>query len=225
MSKFIVPLLLFIPTLSTPSAAKMLYYDLKGITAVNYHAYVVQDSNRCRVERDSFETALQLVANQSVKLKPIPFHEWIVQNRELHDIQQQIWDDLTRSGKPEDMSAATDNAKYKAAKQLAFDYGIMPMLNLHVMPMETVGGCVAMVNATLDAYLDYKSKGPLEILPNHRRIMPATIEIWSTRNLITSSSDGFANYATRAAEGVLKELVNDWTAAQELEDLFVSPRQ
>jgi hypothetical protein len=225
MTKFVFVLLLFIPALSTPSAAKMLYYDLKGITAVNYHAYDVQDSNRCRVERDSFDTALQFVANQSVKLKLIPFQEWIVQNHELHDIQQQIWDDLTRSGKPEDMSAAMDNAKYKAAKQLAFDYGIMPMLNLHVMPMETVGGCVAMVNATLDTYLDYKSKGPLEILPNHRRIMPATIGIWSTRNLITSSSDGFANYATRAAEGVLKELVNDWTAAQELEDLFVPPKQ
>jgi hypothetical protein len=80
MTKFVFVLLLFIPTLSTPSAAKMLYYDLKGVTAVNYHAYVVQDSNRCRVERDSFDTALQFVANQSVKLKLIPFHEWIAKS-------------------------------------------------------------------------------------------------------------------------------------------------
>ena len=44
MIKFVALLLLFVLALSTPSAAKMLYYDLKGITAITYDAVSKQDS-------------------------------------------------------------------------------------------------------------------------------------------------------------------------------------
>jgi hypothetical protein len=46
--------------------------------------------------------------------------------------------------------------------------------------------------------------------------MPPTIEIWSSSHLIVASKEGYAAFATHAVEDVLKELVNDWTASQEL---------
>jgi hypothetical protein len=225
VTKFVALLLLFVPALSTPSAARQVYRDLQGITAITYHAISDQDSKSCRVERESLDTALQFVANQSVKLKLIPSREHDTRYQELHDIQQQIWNELTASGKPEAMFAAMDNAKYKATGQSAFDYGMMPILHIYVSEMETVSGCVASIHAVLDAYIDQKSRENLEILPTHRRTMPWTIEIWSRSNLIVSQKATYASFVTSTVEGIFKELVNDWTAAQDLEDLWVPPKQ
>jgi hypothetical protein len=75
LSKFIFALLLFLSALSTPSAAKQLYRDLKGIPAITYAAYSEQDSDRCRIESEDLDVALQFVANQSMKLKLIPWRE------------------------------------------------------------------------------------------------------------------------------------------------------
>jgi hypothetical protein len=83
-------LLLFVPAFSTPSAARQLYYDLKGITAITYNAVSGQDSKSCRVERESLDTALQFVANQSVKLKLIPSREHDIRYQELNETQNKF---------------------------------------------------------------------------------------------------------------------------------------
>ena len=90
MIKFVALLLLFVPALSTPSSARQLYHDLKGITAITYVvvAHPDQDSKSCGVERDSLDVALQFVANQSVKLKLISRLEHNARDQELGDIQQ-----------------------------------------------------------------------------------------------------------------------------------------
>jgi hypothetical protein len=62
-------------------------------------------------------------------------------------------------------------------------------------------------------------------LPTHRRTMPWTIEIWSNSTLIVAPKNNYAAFVTSTVEGIIKEFVNDWTAAQELEDLWVPPRQ
>jgi hypothetical protein len=160
-----------------------------------------------------------------VKLKLIPSREHDIRYQELKETQDQIWKQLTDDSKPETMFAALENAKFKAARDAAFDYGMMPILYIYISEMETVSGCVASISARVNAYIDQKSRVNLEILPTHRRTMPWTIEIWSTDHLIVSPRATYAAFVTRTAEGVLKEFVNDWTAAQDLEDLFVPPKQ
>jgi hypothetical protein len=118
------------------------------------------------------------------------------------------------------MFAAIQNAKYKEAQQAAYDYGMMPRLHIIIAPIETISGCGGSVRATLDAYIDSKSRESMEILPTHRRYAPWTDEIWSSSYSFVTSKEGFAAFATRIAENLMKELVNDWSTAQDLEDLF-----
>jgi hypothetical protein len=119
----LVALLLF----PDSGSARQPYRDLKGLNAITYHAHLEQDSNRCRIERESLDTALQFVANQSVKLKLIPWLEHDAREKELRETAQQIWNELTAGGpNPEAMFAAMNNPKYKAVQQVAYDYGRMP---------------------------------------------------------------------------------------------------
>jgi hypothetical protein len=223
--KFVALLLLFVLALSTPSAARELYRDLKAITAITYDAISHQDNKPCGVERESLATALQFVANQSVKLKLIPSREHDIRYQELNETQDQVWKQLTVDSKPETMFAALENAKFKAARDAAFDYGMMPILHIYISEMETVSGCVASISAEVNAYIDKKSRENLEILPTNRRVTRWTIEIWSTDHLIVSPRATYAAFVTRTVENVLKELVNDWTKAQDLEDLWQPPKQ
>ena len=99
-------------------------------------------------------------------------------------------------------------------------------VDIYISPIETISGCGGSVRATLDAYIDNKTRESLEILPTHRRIRPWTIEIWSSSYSFIVSKEEFATYATRIAEDLMREFVNDWSTAQDLEDLFgEAPKQ
>ena len=200
-------------------SARPLYYVLKGITAINYDAASEKTvgGDRCTVDRESLTTAMRFVANQSTKLKIIPWDEHAERDKELHEIQQQIWNELTVSGKSEAMFAAISNAKYVAAKEAAYDYAMMPQFHIIITPIETISGCGGSVHATLDAYLDSKSRESMEILPTHYRYAPWTVEIWSHSYSFTGSKEGFAAFATHIAGDLMKEFVNDWSTAQDLQ--------
>ena len=117
------------------------------------------------------------------------------------------------------MLDAMKNAKYLAAKKAAYDYGMMPRLHIIIAPIETISGCGGSVRPTLDAYIDSKTRESMEILPTHRRYASWTVEIWSSSYSFIASKETFAAYATGVAENLMKELVNDWSTAQDLEDL------
>lgn len=188
---------------------------LKGITIIHYSAGA-EKSEQCKIDFDSLNTALQFVANQSTKLKIVAVSEHIRRSHELDEIAKQIWEKATASGKVEDMMATMNDAKYQAAINAAYDYNLMPHFLIVITPMDLEGGgCVGSVSATLSAFLNSKTSN-MEIVPTHARAGP-TVEIWSGSYLFIGSKQTFANQATRIAEDLMKKLVNDWTASQELE--------
>jgi hypothetical protein len=190
-------------------------YVLKGITIINFFAGA-GESEQCKIDYNGLVTALQFVANQSIQLKIVAASDQMRRGKELDEIADQIWNKAKTSGKVEDMMATMKDAKYQAARNAAYDYNLMPHLSIVVQPMDLEGGgCVGSVSATLSAYLDSKTNN-MEIVPTHARVSP-TVEIWSGSYLFIGTKQTFANQATRIAEDLMKQLVNDWTASQDLE--------
>jgi hypothetical protein len=197
------------------SAVGRPWHILKGITIINFYAGA-EESKQCKIDHDNLLTALRFVANQSIKLKIVAFDEHARRTGELDEIAKQIWDKATASGKVEDMMATMNDAKYQAAKNAAHDYSLMPGLLIVITPMDLEGGgCVGSVSATLSAFLDSKTSN-MEIVPTHARAGP-TVDIWSGSYLFIGTKQTFANQATRIAEDLMKKLVNDWTASQDVE--------
>jgi hypothetical protein len=179
------------------SAVGRPWYILKGITIINYSAGAGK-SEQCKINYDSLVTALQFVANQSTKLKIVADTEQMRRGQELNEIANQIWNKATASGKVEDMLTTMDDAKYRAARNAAYDYNLMPHLLIVIAPMELErDGCVGSVSATLSAFLDSKTNN-MEIVPTHARVFSQTVEIWSSSYMFIGTKQTFANQATSA---------------------------
>lgn len=116
------------------------------------------------------------------------------------------------------------NPKYTVAVDAAYDFAMMPILHINIAPVEVRGDCVGSIRASLVAYLDNKNH-TIEMLPTHSRHVPSTIEIWSSSYSFKSSREGFTAFATHIAEDLMRELVNDWSTSQDLQDLFVPAPQ
>jgi len=53
------------------------------------------------------------------------------------------------------------------------------------------------------------------MLPTHKPLLIWTVEIWSNGYAFVGPKQTFADQATKIAEDLIKELVNDWTASQD----------
>lgn len=201
-----------------------MYYSLRGITAINFDAGVEKTDGRCAVDWQSLKTALLFVANQSVKLKIIPEFEHHTRSNELFDEADRIFkEDMDKATGVDKWNLPWKDSKYIAAKKEASDYSWMPHLFIYISPIELASGCAAWVEAKLGAYLDNMNH-TYEILPTHSRAaVPYTVDIWSKAYMISGPKDGFAIQATRVAEDLMRELVNDWSAAKDLPPLYGEP--
>jgi hypothetical protein len=180
---------------------------LNGITTIYYYVYVEEPlgGEQCDIDFNSLNTALQFVANQSTKLKIVTESEHKRRAKELTEITDRIREKVFEKGWS---VAAVNDDKYLAAKKAAREYRLMPRLSIVIDPIELAGGCAGTVDAKLSAYLDSQTDD---------QIVPTVVEIWSSSYKFKGPQQTFTNHAAWIAEDLMKKLVNDWTASQNLQ--------
>ena len=186
---------------------------LKGVTIIGYWIAVEKTvfGEGCKIDQSSLATALQFVANQSTRLKVIPMKELDRRANELLDARDQIFKELSQSGKVEDMTRAMGSDRYvakdKAIKELLFP----PRLSFDIVPLEVSDGCVGRVEVEVSAYFDntkMRHTGTTMYEPH--------IPIWAEIHFVVGPQRTFTDQVTKVAEELMKALVNDWTASQDL---------
>jgi hypothetical protein len=144
---------------------------LKGLPIIAYY----EDFNfkgRCVVDTKAWDTAIDLVANQSTKLKLMRF------------------------------------ADYEKRP----DTTVVPRLHFTLIPIDIDNGCAAIIRADVIALL----QGTPKIIPSGVSIIWPDYDIWSVTWTVKAPYQSFSKFAIEASEQIVKRLVNDWAASQDL---------
>jgi hypothetical protein len=180
--------------LSTHSALAGPNSYLKGIKIISYDLGVEKTvgGDQCNIDKESLETSVEFVANQSTKLKIVPPDQKMKRINELMGYHP-----------GEDKEAAM-----KAFR----DYNFMPSLYIGIQPLQaTQFICAGTVNAELWMHIDVEDG---HIIPTQALMSyPATVIQTVTVGLVYPQQT-FSNQAIKVAEQIMKQLVNDWAASQ-----------
>jgi hypothetical protein len=168
---------------------------LKGINIIGYNLTVEKTlgGDQCKIDQDNLNTSIEFVANQSTKLKIVPFSE----HRSSELLEQSNVTSLS-------------NADKEPAKKLWHDYNFMPRFFIGIMPLQTTQfTCAGSVNAQLLAYAENTN-----MIPTQAPLYYPMVEIWSNWLGFVGPQQTFSNQTINLTEQIMKQLVNDWAAAQ-----------
>jgi hypothetical protein len=139
-------------------------------------------------DEERLQTSVEFVANQTTKLKIVPPDEKTKRINEL----------MGRSG--------------EAAKKAFHDYNFMPMFYIGIQPLQaTKFVCAATVNAELLVHIDAEDA---HIIPTQALMSYPAVVIRSATVSFVAPQQTFSNQAINVTEQIMKQLVNDWAAAQ-----------
>ena len=92
------------------------------------------------------------------------------------------------------------------------EYNYMPIFYIGIQPLQTTQfTCAATINARLSEFIDVENA---HIIPTQALISYPAAEIWETSIGFVGPQQTFSNQVINATERAMKELVNDWAAAQ-----------
>lgn len=186
-------LLAFLPH-SAMAASGVISGYLKGIKMISYDLDVekTMGGDQCIIDKESLKTSVEFVANQSTKLKIVPPEQ---KDKRVNELMG--W----HPGEDKD-----------AAKKAFNDWNFMPDFSIVIRPLQVSESmCTAAINAELLVWVDVQNA---HVIPTQALISyPATMVQQITGGLVASQQT-FSNQAINAAEHIMKQLVNDWSAAQ-----------
>jgi hypothetical protein len=186
-------LLLFAPHSAIAGSSKY----LNGINIISYKVIVEKTvgGDRCNIDQESLNTSIDFVANQSTKLKIVPFSE---RERRSYELFKQL-------------NVGSPSTAQEAAKKAYRDYNFMPQFYIGIMPLQTTQfTCAGSINAEVLAYFEEQA----HMIPTRAPIYPPMIEIWSVKFGFVAPRQSFSNDAINLTEQIMKQLVNDWAASQ-----------
>jgi hypothetical protein len=186
---------------------------LKGVTIITYTIIVEKTSfgEDCGVDQNSLAIALQFVANQSTRLKVMPTEEADRRFKELMSTRDKIFKEFSPSGKVEDMVRAMNSDRYVAVQEASKEFVFPPYLTFIIEPVELPGVCVGSVKAEVSAHFD-----TTKMRPTGTTKYQPQIPIWSNGYIVKGPQRTFSDQVRETAESQMKQLVNDWTASQDL---------
>jgi hypothetical protein len=168
---------------------------LKGIKVISYDLGVEKTvgGNQCSIDQDNLNTSIEFVANQSTKLKIVPPDQKMKRTNEL-------------------MGEALSGSDKEAANKAFRDYNFMPSFYIGIQPLQaTQFICAGTVNAELWVHVDVEDG---HVIPTQAVMSyPATV-IRSTTVGFVYPQQTFSNQVINITEQIMKQLVNDWAAAQ-----------
>ncbi len=164
---------------------------LKGIKTISYDLGVLKTvgGDQCNINKESLDTSVEFVANQSTKLKIVPPDQKMKRTDELMG------------------RAITD----KGANTFR-DYNFMPLFYIAIQPLQaTQFMCAATFNAEFLVHIDLQDG---HVIPTQALMSYPGVVIWSTTVGFVGPQQTFSNQVINITEQVMKQLVNDWAAAQ-----------
>jgi len=170
---------------------------LKGINIISYDLGVEKTAggDQCNIDKQSLETSVEFVANQSTKLKIVPPDQKMKRTNEL-------------TGEATSRSITDKEAANKAFR----DYNFMPSFFIGIQPVQAAQfACAGTVNAELWVHIDVENA---RIIPTQALMSYPGAVIWTTTAGFWAPPQTFSNQAINVAEQDIKQLVNDWAAAQ-----------
>jgi hypothetical protein len=181
----------------------------KDVQMMTYEG-AIQSKGRCAVDWKAWNTAIDFVANQSIKLKLIREDDHHEQEKQLIEERNKATDKLVRqpnnnAAAQKELQKAFDEAQGKLNK-----YGWVPRMHFAIQTMDLVNSCVGTVSGTVDVVVETS-----KIKATDKTILTPSVEIWSNSRLLAGPSDTFASFAIQASEQIMKKLVNDWAKSQE----------
>jgi hypothetical protein len=181
----------------------------KGITIVSYQAFAKTEKSPCAIDMNSWNTAIDFIANQSVKLKLIRDRDRREQEEQLRDAATKASDNYKRLF-TDDKAAQTAKKQHDEAWNRYDKYASIPTLSFHIDTLDLVNGCAGSVVAKVDVVLEAAM-----IKPTGKTMYTPIVTIWGNGIQMSDGLDTFSSLAIRTSEQILKKLVNDWTQAQE----------
>jgi hypothetical protein len=201
---------------SAADAASVHNWDaFKTVDAISYVADIAVDLDKpinCKLDKDALGTNLRFVANQSLRLKIIPPQERFERQQTLGAEVTTLSDELAAIG-PEKLNTAEYQETQKqlnSAGTRARYYIWMPIFYITGAIHEVGGACTANLQGELQA-----TTSPANLLWNDARILHPDATLWTKSYWVTAGSSRFSAYFIDVAEQLMKELVNDWSAAQQ----------
>ena len=179
---------------------------LKNVLLVVYPPHVLEPPNRgpCAIDLEAWDTAIEFVANQSIKLK-------LIKEREHREQAKQLSDKVAEAGRHfSDTAADTAQKALDEADENLRKYLYAPKLWLSAQAIEHNGGCFGTLEGSVKAALK-----PSEMISTGTIVYRPYVEMWSDARLLLSASAEFSRFVIQSSEGMMKKFVNDWALSQE----------
>jgi hypothetical protein len=168
---------------------------LKGIKSISYDLGVEKTAggNDCKIDQDILNTSIEFVANQSTKLKIVP-------------------PDLKMKRTNELMAQSLSSTDKEGAMKAFREYNFMPSFYIGIQPIQaTQLICAGTINAELSVHTDVENA---HVIPTQALMSYPAVTIWSVSVAFWAPQQTFSNQAISATEQIMKQLINDWAAAQ-----------
>lgn len=175
------------------------YLYLQGITMVTYRGVPETNTARCENDWKAWNTAIDFVAGQSVRLK-------LVRDDDYTDRVAARYDAI-KTPNPGDPEAAW--TKWNQEMESAKKFGSAPTLLFHVTSIDMVSGCAGMIDAEVFAPLETS-----KMIATGNPIVRPSMKLWWDQYWVTAPFASFTEVVIKNSEQILKKFVNDWTASQ-----------
>jgi hypothetical protein len=190
-------------------------YYLKGLKIISYSALFDKTvgGNECKIDLENLNTSLQFIANQSTGLRIVTQSESEQIKQETHSKLKPLLYGPDGKLKDEgDLNKQLDNLeKWRAAAKTSDVYTWMPHLFIGIQPLQVQSGCAGTIHASLSAV-----GNPTQLRATQADVSLPSIEIWFQSYGFVAPQQNFSSQAINPAEQIMKQLVNDWVASQEL---------
>jgi hypothetical protein len=176
--------------------------SLKNVSLVSY-VLLSGAKDRCAINVQAWNTAIDFVANQSSKLK-------LIRQNEHDERSKELMDEARRASRK--FMATNTDAEEKVSDEALEKfrkYNAAPTLLLVVEGLEHNGSCFGHLSAAVSAMLK-----PSEMMATRKLIIHPHEEIWSTSKLLAASPNTFFRFVIETSEEMVKSFVNDWALTQ-----------
>jgi hypothetical protein len=157
---------------------------------------------RCAVDWKAWNTAIDFVANQSVKVKLIRYDDYT-------QLEKQASDEFSKASQSHYRNPESLDELLRAYED-AVSKTSAPQIFLSIETIDLISGCAGTVDARVQVALKATS-----ILGTDHPLLTPSMEIWRDHTLIKGPFDTFSTLAIQTSEQIMKKLVNDWAKAQE----------
>jgi len=177
---------------------------LKGVNVMTYDGFIAGDGGRCAIRWLEFLREMDVVANQSTKLKLITHVEHSKQIESMNKYKEML-------NKPISTWTAEDWRQWDNEIEIRDRFIGVPRLSVVITTVELESDCTAVITAEAKATLK-----PSAMLSTGTPVGHPDFSIWSKTRTLKAPNQSFSRLALEGTAEMIRRFVNDWTNSQNL---------